>query len=77
MSYRHGILHGRDINYANKTVAAKCWAALFALNDWARAVKDGKKNPPPDEPKLSFGESIKELKSTLENYRKSKKEQGS
>lgn len=56
MPYRHGILHGRDINYANKIVAAKCWAALFALNDWAKAVKEGKKNPPPEEPKLSFGE---------------------
>lgn len=73
MPYRHGILHGRDINYANKTVAAKCWAALFALNDWAKAVKDGKKNPPPDEPKLSFSESINELKATLENYTESQK----
>ena len=37
--YRNGILHGRDINFANKLVAAKCWAALFAIRDWALAVK--------------------------------------
>jgi hypothetical protein len=73
MPYRHGILHGRDINYANKTVAAKCWAALFALNDWAKAVKSGKKNPPPEEPKLSFNEIINELNTTLENYKESQK----
>lgn len=35
--YRHGILHGRDLNYANPLVAAKCWGALLALKDWARA----------------------------------------
>ena len=73
MPYRHGILHGRDINYANKTVAAKCWAALFALNDWAKAVKEGKRNPPPEEPKRSFSESINKFKETLDNYTESQK----
>lgn len=34
--YRNGILHGRDINYGNKIVAAKCWHILFALKDWAK-----------------------------------------
>jgi len=34
--YRNGILHGRDINYGNKIVAAKCWHILFALRDWAK-----------------------------------------
>ena len=27
--FRHGIMHGRDLGYANKTVAAKSWAALL------------------------------------------------
>lgn len=34
--YRNGILHGRDINYGSKIVAAKCWHILFALRDWAK-----------------------------------------
>lgn len=34
--YRNGILHGRDLNYANKVVAAKCWHILFCLYEWAQ-----------------------------------------
>jgi len=56
--YRNGILHGRDLNYANKIVAAKCWAALFAIGDWAKAVEEGKKNPQPQEPEPSLSESL-------------------
>lgn len=37
--YRNGILHGRDLGYDNKIVAAKCWAALFAVRDWAISRK--------------------------------------
>lgn len=33
LPYRHGILHGRDLGYGNKIVAAKTWAALFAVAD--------------------------------------------
>lgn len=73
LPYRHGILHGRDLGYANKTVAAKCWAALFAIRDWAAAVKQGKKNPPPPEPELSFTESLSQLKKSLIDYSESKK----
>lgn len=40
--YRNGILHGRDIHYANKVVAAKCWNILFVLRDWAK--ENNKKN---------------------------------
>jgi len=36
--YRHGILHGMDLGYNNRVVAAKCWAALFAVRDWAVAL---------------------------------------
>ncbi len=73
LPYRHGILHGRDLGYANKIVTAKCWAALFAIKDWANAVKQGKKEPPPPEPKLSFTESLLQLKNTLNDYSESKK----
>lgn len=73
LPYRHGILHGRDLGYANRTVTAKCWAALFAIKDWAYAVKQGKKNPPPPEHELSFTESFSQLKESLKDYAESKK----
>ena len=34
--YRNGILHGRDLGYNNREVAAKCWAFLFVVADWSR-----------------------------------------
>lgn len=37
LPYRNGILHGRDLNYGNKELAAKCWGMLFAISDWALA----------------------------------------
>ncbi len=68
MPYRKGILHGRDTNYANKTVASKCWAALFAIEEWVGGVRNGKRKPPREEPKLSDNENINELKATPENH---------
>jgi hypothetical protein len=32
---RHGILHGRSVNYASKAVCCKAWLMLIALVDWA------------------------------------------
>ena len=52
MPYRNGILHGRDLGFANEIITAKCWATLIAIKDWAKAVKDGKKNIP--EPSYNF-----------------------
>lgn len=34
MPYRNGILHGRDLNYANEYVSCKCISLLFAIADW-------------------------------------------
>ena len=34
--YRNGILHGRDINYANEYVACKCVSLLFAVAEWMK-----------------------------------------
>lgn len=55
--YRNGILHGRDLNYGNKIVAAKCWAAIFSIRDWAISIRD-KRMRVPDEPTLTIGQSI-------------------
>ena len=35
--YRHGIVHGMDLGYNNKYVAAKCWVAALP-RDWALKV---------------------------------------
>lgn len=39
MPYRHGILHGKDLNFGNKNVSCKCLVLLFAISDWIRNKK--------------------------------------
>jgi len=68
LPYRNGILHGRDLSYANKFVSAKCWLTLIAINDWAKALKKDKENPPKESKNLSFKESLSELKQTFSDY---------
>ncbi|ADZ09360.1 SEC-C motif domain protein [Methanobacterium lacus] len=53
--YRNGILHGRDLNYANKSVAIKLWATLFALKDGLVEIKKSKE-PKEEEKDLTFSE---------------------
>lgn len=65
LPYRNGILHGRDLNYANEYVSCKCISLMFALADWIK-LKDSEDvrkqkyekacNPPP------ISESLKKLK---------------
>lgn len=61
--YRNGILHGRELAFDNKLVAAKCWAALFAARDWAGALDDGKKEPKPKE-EMSWKRLFKQISET-------------
>lgn len=46
--YRHGVMHGRDLGYANQTASAKSLAALLALGSWAldRDRNDRDTEPP-------------------------------
>lgn len=37
---RHGILHGRSLGYANRTVCGKAWMLMIALVDWAADKRD-------------------------------------
>lgn len=37
--YRNGILHGRDLNYANRFVSSKLLAIIFSLMNWIAAKK--------------------------------------
>lgn len=68
--YRHGILHGRDLGYANKVVAAKTWATLFTIRDWAIALKQGEKIPKEKEPEPSLLEVLKSYAKTQEQKKK-------
>lgn len=66
--YRHGILHGRELAFDNKLVAAKNWAALFAARDWAMAIADGKNTPKPKQ-EISWRELLGQI---AENGRQKK-----
>lgn len=61
--YRNGILHGRELAFDNKVVAAKCWAALFAIRDWAGALADGKAEPK-HEKETSLSELFQQIADT-------------
>ncbi len=67
--YRNGILHGRDLSYANKYVAGKAWLTLFAINDWAKALKKNKENPPKEVKKPTIKEALTGLRDSADRYR--------
>ena len=64
LPYRNGILHGRDLGYDNKMVAAKSWAALFAVREWAYKVEQKEVNAPPEQPAPTWRD-ISELFQTI------------
>lgn len=63
--YRHGIMHGMDLGYDNRMVAAKCWAALFAVRDWAVKAALNELEPPEEEETEE-----KSLLESIRNYQK-------
>jgi hypothetical protein len=71
--YRNGILHGRDLAYDNKLVAAKAWATLFAVRDWAGSIKEDKKNPKEEPPEPTLRESIKGINDAFKKHDEIKK----
>ena len=60
--YRNGILHGMDLGYDNKMVAAKSWAAMFATRDWAVRSEQGLLIAPPEEPKKTLGDLFQQIR---------------
>ena len=68
--YRNGILHGMDLGYDNKIVAAKTWAALFATRDWAIKAEKGLLKAQPEEPEPSWGELSQNLKELDEDKKR-------
>lgn len=60
--YRHGIMHGMDLGYDNKLVAAKTWVALFATRDWAIKAERGLLVAPPEDPSPSLREVLQQIR---------------
>lgn len=65
--YRHGILHGRELGYDNKKVAAKAWAALFATRDWALKVEQRQVLAPLATAKPTWGEILRQLRENADD----------
>lgn len=59
--YRNGIMHGMDLGYDNKMVAAKSWATLFAARDWALKAERGLLTAPPKTPDIGWRDSLKRI----------------
>lgn len=53
--FRHGILHGTDLGYANRIVAAKAWGALLATGYYAKSIE----NPTSEEPRPGLLEALR------------------
>ncbi|WPQ57156.1 hypothetical protein [Paenibacillus polymyxa] len=68
LPYRNGILHGTDLGYDNRLVAAKTWATLFSLRDWALKVENGKDKPPVEKPKESLRKVMSKYSETLKEH---------
>ena len=64
LPYRHGILHGRDVNFGSKLLAAKCWNLIFVLRTW---YKD-KKNEDFKAKEIAKRDSLPEKNRMMTNY---------
>jgi hypothetical protein len=70
LPYRNGIMHGIDLGYDNRLVAAKTWVALFAAREWAIKAERHAVNPPPSPRPLTVRESWAELKESITRWRR-------
>ena len=66
--YRNGIIHGRDLNYNNKTNATKLWATLFALKDGIIKIKNNGQHPPEEEKHSSLIEIVNQHEENIKNF---------
>lgn len=62
--YRHGILHGIDLGYSNKVAAAKAWAALFSIREWALKAEKHELGEKLPQPRVSWRELFRKIKET-------------
>ncbi|MEM7189942.1 MAG: hypothetical protein AAF439_10055 [Pseudomonadota bacterium] len=68
---RHGILHGRSVNYASKAVCCKAWLILIALVDWAcdKADEEARRDRHTNEQSETLLGSLSKLRKTQEDRR--------
>lgn len=64
--YRNGIMHGMDLGYDNKLVAAKTWAVLFAIREWALKVESGMHKPREEDDEIDMESTFKLMQSNKE-----------
>jgi hypothetical protein len=60
-------MHGTDLGYDNKIVAAKTWAALFALRDWAIKMEEGAIEQPLPNKLLELSDPIHQIHKNKED----------
>lgn len=61
---RHGIIHGRQLNYDNDVTATKAWNQLLALRDWATSLELASQ---PLAPKPSWPQMARQLQENAAN----------
>lgn len=54
LPYRHGILHGQDLGYADRVTCAKGWMLFVALVDWAIDKQSESERRKKDDERRSF-----------------------
>ena len=70
LPYRNGILHGRDLNYANEFVSCKCVSLMFAVADWMRMKENESKRKEEYKKSIEPISIIDTLKEMNENKKK-------
>lgn len=64
--YRNGIMHGTDLGYDNKIVAAKSWAALIAAREWAIKAESGTLTASQDESEDTWQKTVQQWTETAD-----------
>ena len=59
-------IHGKDVGYDNQMVAAKTWAALFAVRDWAAKAEAGLLDPQAPEPRPRWRDIFQQIRENEE-----------
>lgn len=79
LPYRNGILHGRDLNYANEYVSCKCVSLMFAVADWMKMKNSEEKrkakyeksvNPPPIRESLARLKENEQIHNEISSWKK-------
>ena len=79
MPYRNGILHGRDLNYANEYVSCKVLSLMFVVADWMKMKNSEEQrkeeyhksiNPPPIWELIKHMKYNKEVQDEIEAWEK-------